>query len=178
MMTIEQTPINDVFIITPKVFGDNRGWFKETYNRDDFIKHGLDYNFIQDNHSFSERKGVIRGLHYQESPYAQTKLIRCVNGAITDVIVDLRKDSATYLNHIMVELSRDNHRMLLIPKGFAHGFVTMTDMVEIEYKVDMPYAPEYDRAIRYDDPTFNINWNVKAPILSDKDLNAPFYKDI
>ncbi|MCR1809491.1 dTDP-4-dehydrorhamnose 3,5-epimerase, partial [Haploplasma modicum] len=139
-----ETGINDLFIIEPNVFGDNRGWFTESYNKESFKKIGINIDFIQDNHSYSKEKGVLRGLHLQTNPKAQTKLVRCTKGKILDVAVDLRRNSPTYLKHFAVELSEENKLQLLIPKGFAHGFVTLTSDVEVQYKVDEYYSKEHD----------------------------------
>jgi len=176
-MNIIKTDIEDVFIIEPKVFGDYRGWFAETYSKVKFKELGLDIDFIQDNHSMSAQKGTLRGLHFQINPKAQAKLVRCTKGKILDVAVDLRKGSSTYKQWVGVELSCENKKQLLIPKGFAHGFLTLTDNVEVQYKVDEYYVPENDRSIRFDDPEIGVDWGVKEPILSEKDTKAPLFKD-
>lgn len=176
-MEFIKTAIPDVILVEPKVFGDNRGWFAEVYSKAAFEKAGINIDFVQDNHSYSAHKGVLRGLHFQKSPKAQTKLVRCTRGAILDVAVDLRKASPTYKQHVAFELTAENHKMLFIPKGFAHGFVTLTDDVEIQYKVDEFYAPECDRSVKFDDPEIGVKWNCPAPILSAKDTNAPLLKD-
>jgi dTDP-4-dehydrorhamnose 3,5-epimerase/reductase len=176
-MNIIKTEIDGVLIIEPKVFGDHRGWFTETYSKEKFKEAGIDIEFIQDNHSFSAQKGTIRGLHFQLNPKAQTKLVRCTKGKILDVAVDLRKGSPTYKKWIAVELSEENKKQLLIPKGFAHGFLTLTDDVEVQYKVDEYYAPESDRSVRFDDSEIGVDWGIKDPILSEKDLKAPLLKD-
>jgi dTDP-4-dehydrorhamnose reductase/dTDP-4-dehydrorhamnose 3,5-epimerase len=172
-MNIIKTDIEDVIIIESNAFGDNRGWFTETYSKIKFDKLGIDTTFIQDNHSFSAQKWTLRGLHFQLNPKAQTKLIRCTKGKIMDVAVDIREGSPTYKKWVAVELTEKNKKQLLIPKGFAHGFVTLTNNVEVQYKVDEYYSPENDRSIRYDDPEINVDWGVINPILSEKDLNAP-----
>lgn len=176
-MNIIKTEIEDVLIIEPKVFGDHRGWFTETYSKTKFQEIGIDVEFVQDNHSMSAQKGTLRGLHFQTNPKEQTKLVRCTKGKILDVAVDLRKGSSTYKQWVSVELSESNKRQLLIPKGFAHGFLTLTDDVEVQYKVDEYYAPECDRSIRFDDPEIGVEWEIKHPILSEKDLKAPLLKD-
>lgn len=176
-MKIINTDIKDVIIIEPKVFGDKRGWFTETYSKEKFKDLGVDIDFIQDNHSFSSEKGTLRGLHFQLNPKSQSKLVRCTRGSMLDIVVDLRFGSPTYKKWIAVELTEENKKQLLIPKGFAHGFVTLTENVEVQYKVDEYYSPENDRSIRYDDPEIGIDWEVTNPILSDKDLNAPLLKD-
>lgn len=176
-MKIIETNIKDLLIIEPSVFKDDRGWFSESYNKEKLKLLGISINFIQDNHSLSLEKGTIRGLHLQTNPNAQTKLVRCTKGRILDVAVDLRKQSPTYLKVFTIELSADNKKQLLIPKGFAHGFVTLEDNTEVQYKVDEYYSKEHDRSIKYNDPIFNIDWVVDNVILSDKDKNAPFYRD-
>ena len=176
-MDIIKTSIQDLYIIQPQVFGDSRGWFTESWSKKAFEEAGLYYDFVQDNHSFSANKGVLRGLHYQKGEAAQAKLVRCTRGAVLDVVVDMRKGSPTYMKWEAVELSCQNHRQLLIPRGFLHGFLTLTDNVEFQYKVYNYYNQEADRSIRWDDPEINIDWGVKDPILSDKDKNAPFLRD-
>ena len=176
-MNIIKTEIEGVVIIELKVFGDNRGWFVETYSKEKFHQIGIDVEFIQDNHSFSAQKGVLRGLHFQHPPMAQTKLVRCTRGEILDVAVDIRKGSPTYKKWVAVKLNEENKRQLLVPKGFAHGFVTLTDNVEVHYKVDEYYSPENDRGIRYNDPEINVDWGVRDPIMSEKDLKAPLLVD-
>lgn len=169
--------IEGVYIIEPKVFGDHRGWFMETYSKETLVKQGVNVEFVQDNHSFSAKKGTIRGLHFQINPKAQAKLVRCTRGKILDVAVDIRVGSPTYKEWAAVELSEENKKQFFIPKGFAHGFVTLTDDVEVQYKVDEYYSPENDRSIRYDDPDIGVNWGIDNPILSEKDIKAPFLKD-
>ena len=176
-MNIVKTEIEDVLIIEPKVFGDHRGWFTETYSKEKFRELGIDIDFIQDNHSLSAQKGTLRGLHFQLNPKAQTKLVRCTIGKILDVAVDIREGSPTYKKWVAVELSEENKKQLLVPKGFAHGFITLTDNVEVQYKVDEYYSPENDRSIRFDDPEIGVDWGIENPILSDKDLNAPMLSE-
>jgi len=176
-MKVINTAIEGICIIEPQVFEDSRGWFMETYSKEKLAKQGIDADFIQDNHSFSANRGTIRGLHFQINPKAQAKLVRCTRGRILDVAVDIRKGSPTYKKWISVELSEENKRQLFISKGFAHGFVTLTDNVEIQYKVDEYYSPENDRSIRFDDPEINVDWGIENPILSEKDINAPLLKD-
>ena len=163
------TELDGCFIIEPQVFGDARGWFYESYSAEKFSEIGIDTVFVQDNRSFSAQKGTLRGLHCQTQPHAQTKLICATRGTITDVVVDIREGSPSYGKHICVELSADNRRMLYIPKGFLHGFVTRTENVEVFYKVDDFYSPANDRSVRYNDPMFGIDWDVEQPILSKKD---------
>ncbi len=176
-MKIVKTEIEDVIVIEPAVFGDHRGWFSETYSKIKFSELGIDVEFVQDNHSFSAQKGTLRGLHFQLEPKAQTKLVRCTKGKILDVAVDLRQSSKTYKKWVAVELTEENKKQLLIPKGFAHGFVTLVDDVEVQYKVDEYYAPECDRSVTYDDPEIGVAWGDIEPVLSEKDLRAPYLKD-
>ena len=177
-MKITKTSLDGVAVIEPQVFGDQRGWFMETYHLGRLQEYGFNINFIQDNHSFSAAKGTLRGLHYQTNPKAQSKLVRCTRGAIFDVAVDIRKGSPTFAQWVGIELTAVNKKQLLIPKGFAHGFVTLTDDVEVQYKVDEYYAPECDRSINWNDPDINITWPlVSNPILSAKDIAAPLLKN-
>ncbi|NLE06135.1 MAG: dTDP-4-dehydrorhamnose 3,5-epimerase [Crenarchaeota archaeon] len=176
-MKFIKTEIKDLIVIEPNVFGDHRGWFSESYNADVFKQNDIYIVFIQDNHSFSAQKGVLRGLHFQNNPKAQTKLVRCTKGRIWDVAVDLRKNSPTYLKWYGIELTADNHKMLLVPKGFAHGFVTLEDNTEVQYKVDNLYDKLLDRSIKFDDPIIDIKWPVEEFIFSEKDKLAPLLKD-
>jgi dTDP-4-dehydrorhamnose 3,5-epimerase len=176
-MEIIKTGIEDLYIIETKIFEDNRGWFTESYSAKKFRDNGLGIEFIQDNHSLSKEKGVLRGLHFQLAPKAQTKLVRCTRGSIYDVAVDLREGSPTYKEWFGVELSAENKKQFLIPKGFAHGFLTLSGNAEVQYKVDEYYAPEYDRSVRFDDPEINVDWRINNPILSEKDKNAPLLKN-
>lgn len=175
-MKIQKTDLKDAYIIEPDVYGDSRGWFMETYTKNK-ISEMSNVDFVQDNQSYSSQKGIIRGMHCQLNPYCQTKLIRCTRGEIYDVIIDIRKGSPTYKKWIKVLLTAENKRQLYIPKGFLHGFVTLTDDVEVQYKVDQYYSKECDRSVKFDDPEFNIDWGVELPIVSDKDRNAPLFKD-
>jgi len=172
-----ETALPEVFIIEPQVFGDHRGYFMETYNEAKFHELGITNVFVQDNQSFTAQKGTLRGLHFQNDPMAQAKLVRCGRGAVLDVAVDIRKGSPNYLKWVAVELSAENKRMLFIPRGFAHGFVTLTDDVEFIYKVDNLYSKENDRGIRFDDPAIGVEWGVEDPILSQKDTMSPLLKD-
>ena len=166
-MVIENTSLPGVVILSPRVFGDNRGWFYESYNKQVFEKLGLDMEFIQDNHSLSVPKYTLRGIHFQNDPCAQAKLVRCIRGRILDVAVDLRKGSETYLKWVAVELSAENKKQLFIPRGFGHGFVTLEDNCEVNYKVD-------ERSIIYNDPQIGIQWpEGMVPVMSEKDLAAP-----
>lgn len=172
-----ETKLPGVVIIEPDVFGDHRGYFMETYNKDKFEALGIDNVFVQDNMSFSVQKGTLRGLHFQNDPMAQAKLVSCTKGKVIDVAVDIRKGSPTYKQWVPVELSEENKYFFFIPRGFAHGFLTLTDDVEFRYKVDNLYSKEHDRGIRYDDPTISVDWggllNGIEPILSQKDIEGP-----
>lgn len=176
-MTITETKLKDVYLIKPKVFGDHRGFFMETWSASVFADHGLPTHFVQDNHSSSTAKGTLRGLHIQKGKKAQGKLVRCTKGTVLDVAVDLRPQSPTYKQWISVELSGENKEQLFIPRGFAHGFVTLTDEVEFLYKVDNPYAPEAEASILWNDPELAIDWGITNPILADKDAKAPLLRD-
>jgi len=176
-MRVLKTSIKDLLIIEPNVFGDSRGWFSETYNEKAFKDNGINIIFKQDNHSYSKLKGIRSGLDCRTEPYAQTNLVRCTKGKIWDVAVDLRKNSTTYLKWIGMELSSENHKIFLIPQGFAHGFITLEEDCEVQYKVDNMYSSNFDRAIKYNDPELNILWPLMDVLLSEKDLNAPFLKD-
>lgn len=174
----EKQKIEDVILIKPRVFGDNRGFFMETYKKSEFFANGITVEFVQDNHSKST-KGVLRGLHYQAKPFGQAKLVRCVRGKVYDVAVDIRKNSKTFGQYVKVELSEENKNMLYIPNGFAHGFVALTDEVELVYKTSGEYAPSADRGILWNDKDINIDWNIDFhPILSGKDKVQPKFKDI
>lgn len=164
----QRTKIPDVILIKPKVFDDDRGFFLETYKKSDFKKAGIDVDFVQMNHSKST-KGVIRGLHFQHEPYAQSKLVRCINGKIFDVAVDIRKDSKTFGKYVSVELSEENKHLLFIPKGFAHGFQVLSEEAEIEYLVDSEYAPNYEDGIIWNDENINVEWPIVNPMISKKD---------
>lgn len=175
-MTIEKTYIEDLVIIKPDVFEDNRGCFFESYNQTKFNENGLNYQFIQDNQSFSKR-GVIRGLHMQIKPYAQSKLVRVLQGEILDVAVDLRKNSSTYGQHFDIILSAENKKQLMIPPGFAHGFSVLSETASVMYKVDELYHKESERGIRFDDKTLAINWQLNSDeiIVSEKDMILPTF---
>ena len=177
-MDIVKTKLDGVVILIPQVFGDHRGFFMESWSRRTMEAAGFYYDFVQDNHSMSTVKGTLRGIHFQRGDKAQAKLVRCVRGAVLDVAVDLRHDSPTYKQWVAVELSEENQKQLLIPRGFGHGFVTLTYHVEFLYKADNYYAPEADGGIRWNDPEISVNWGVEHPILSEKDTKHPFLKDI
>ena len=177
-MKLTKTKLEGVVILEPKVFGDHRGFFLESWSKQKLEELGLHYDFVQDNHSKSTVKGTLRGIHFQKGDKAQAKLVRCVKGAVLDVAVDLRHDSPTYKQWVAVELSEENKKQLLIPRGFGHGFVTLTDDVEFLYKADNYYAPEADGGIRWNDPEIGVEWGVEKPILSDKDEKNPLLKEI
>lgn len=174
-MTIEETFIKDLIIIEPTVFGDERGFFFESYSKAKFEDLGIKINFVQDNQSFS-KKGTVRGLHYQNPPFAQTKLIRVLEGEIIDVAVDLRKDSPTYGKSFSILLSNENKKQLLVPQGFAHGFSVISETASVLYKCDQFYNKPSEGGIKYDDPSLNINWgmDLDEAIVSDKDQILPF----
>lgn len=173
-----KTEIEGVYIIEPRVFNDSRGYFFEAWKQTDFEEHIGSVRFIQDNESKSS-KGVLRGLHYQKGDASQAKLVRVIKGRVLDVAVDIRKSSPTFGKHVMVELSDDNKRQLYIPRGFAHGFLVLSDEAIFTYKVDNPYAPQCDAGIRWDDPDLNIQWPVNPDevLTSEKDLKQPLMKD-
>lgn len=174
-MQFEDTAIAGVKIATPKKIGDARGFFSETYNRQIFAKAGIDLEFVQDNQSLSAEVGTIRGLHFQSPPFAQAKLVRVTRGAILDIAVDIRRSSSSFGQHVAVELSRENWRQLLVPVGFAHGFVTLEPDTEVIYKVSNYYSPANDRGLAFDDPALGIDWrlDISRAILSDKDRRHP-----
>ena len=176
-MNVIETKLAGVVIVEPQVFGDHRGWFMESWSQKTMADNGLNVNFVQDNQSYTARKGTLRGIHFQQYPMAQTKLVRVTRGAVMDVAVDLRKDSPTYRQWVAVELSAENKKQLLIPQGFGHAFLTLTDDVEFVYKCDNFYSKEHDRNIRFDDPELGVEWGIADPILSEKDAAAPFLKD-
>lgn len=172
-MDVLPTAIPDVIILTPRRFGDHRGFFSETYNHRALAEAGINAEFVQDNHSLSAETGTLRGLHFQHAPMAQDKLVRVTRGAILDVAVDIRTDSPTYAKHVAVTLSAENWSQLWVPKGFAHGFVTLEPGTEVVYKVTEYYSPEHDAGIAWDDPTLGIEWGVDSPVLSEKDARHP-----
>lgn len=176
-MKVNSLRLADAKLFEPVVHGDSRGFFMEGYNEAALQQQGLHYAFVQDNQSLSTEPGVIRGMHYQLNPKAQTKLIRVLAGAIYDVIMDIRRDSPTFGEWIGVILSEYNKRQLLVPKGFAHGFCTLVPNTQVLYKVDEYYSPGHDRGILWNDPALEIDWPASNPILSDKDRNHPLLKD-
>jgi dTDP-4-dehydrorhamnose 3,5-epimerase len=177
-MQWEKTPLDGLLVMTTPVYGDERGHFMETYRADTLASVvGSDIRFIQDNQSYSKQKGTLRGIHFQKTPFAQTKLVRCVTGTLYDVAVDLRDGSPTFGQWFGIELSAQNAKQLFIPSGFGHGFVTLTDDVTVLYKVDNYYKKEADRTLRFDDPTLNITWPTEVRVVSQKDQSGGFFKD-
>lgn len=178
-MNVIKTDIEGLVVLEPRVFGDSRGYFFESFNARTFEEAVGNVNFVQDNESKSSY-GVVRGLHFQKPPHAQAKLVRVVKGKVMDVAVDLRKGSPTFGKYVAVELSEDNHRQVFIPRGFAHGFSVLSDEVVFQYKCDNYYAPESEGAVAWDDPDLDIDWRVPADkvLLSEKDKKHPFLKDI
>ena len=174
-MKFIKTEISDVYIIEPSVFGDNRGYFLESFNLEKFKENIYPIKFLQDNESKSS-KGVLRGLHFQKPPYEQAKLVRCIEGEVLDVVVDIRKNSKTYGKHVSVLLSGENKRQLFVPRGFAHGFLVLSDSAIFVYKVDNTYAPDHDAGIRWNDKELNIQWGMEDSevIISEKDAELPF----
>lgn len=181
-MQIEPTTLPGVLLVMPRRHADARGWFAETWNAARMAEAGLDLPWVQDNHSYSAARGTLRGLHYQATPRAQDKLIRCTAGAILDVAVDIRAGSPTYARWVAVELSATNGQQLFVPKGFLHGFLTLTDGAEVQYKCSNLYSAAQDGAVRWDDPAIGIDWQMgggmTAPILSEKDARAPLLAEI
>ena len=177
-MKIEPTALLDVLILTPDRYGDDRGWFSETFNAARLRGMGIEIDWVQDNHSMSAKPGTLRGLHYQRPPHAQDKLVRCTRGAVLDVAVDFRVGSPLFGRWVGVELSPDNGRQLLVPQGFLHGFVTLKAESEVQYKCSDVYAPECDGGVRWDDPAIGVAWGVTEPVLSAKDAAAPLLHDV
>ena len=177
-MKFVNTPIEGLVIIEPTLFGDDRGYFLESYNKKEFEKAIGEISFVQDNESKSS-KGVLRGLHFQKSPYAQVKLVRCIEGKVLDVAVDIREGSETFGQHVTVELSGENKKQVFIPQGFAHGFLVLSKSAIVSYKVDNSYAPAHDAGIRWDDSMLNIQWGVneRDVLVSEKDANLPFFSE-
>ena len=176
-MEIRKTKLEGVLLVIPEIFQDERGFFMETYSKEKMKEAGIENDWAQENHSMSVTKGVLRGLHFQNAPHAQAKLVRVTKGAVYDVIVDLRKDSATFGQWEGFELRDDNFYMLYVPRGFAHGFCTLVDYTEFQYKCDNYYAPESEGAIAWNDPDLKIYWPVTDPILSKKDAEAQKFTD-
>ncbi|MBD3665144.1 dTDP-4-dehydrorhamnose 3,5-epimerase [Sulfitobacter aestuariivivens] len=177
-MRVTQTDLPGVLLLEPARFGDDRGFFSESWNRKTLAEHGIELDFVQDNHSMSAAVGTVRGLHFQSPPHAQDKLVRCGQGALFDVAVDIRKGSPTFGKWVGYELTAQNGLQLLIPAGFLHGFATRAPNTEIIYKCTDYYAPDCDGAVRFDDPDLDINWGLSGDaILSDKDSKAPLMAD-
>ncbi len=176
-MQVEHTDLPGVLILTPRRFGDARGWFTETFSAPRMAEAGIAVDWVQDNHSFSAAKGTLRGLHYQAPPRAQDKLVRCSRGAIRDVAVDFRDGSPSFGKWIAVDLTAESGRQIFVPKGFLHGFVTLSEDTEVQYKCSDIYAPDCDGAVRWDDPQIGVDWGVFSPVLSDKDAAAPLLAD-
>ncbi|MAP94045.1 MAG: dTDP-4-dehydrorhamnose 3,5-epimerase [Ponticaulis sp.] len=178
-MEITRLDIPEVVLLKPKKFGDDRGFFIETWNKNLLLEHGLDFDFVQDNHSLSVQKGVLRGLHFQKPPHAQDKLVRCTKGSILDVAVDIRKGSPTYGKYVSAVISEENYTQILVPKGFAHGFITLEPNTEVQYKVTAFYSPECDAGMLWNDPAIGIEWGISEDevILSAKDKVAPLMAD-
>jgi dTDP-4-dehydrorhamnose 3,5-epimerase len=168
-MLFTETPLPGAFLIDLEKRGDDRGFFARAYCQTEFAENGLIQHFCQVNNSLSSQRGTLRGMHYQLSPKAETKVVRCIRGALFDQIIDLRKDSPTFGRSFGVELTAENRRMLYVPKGFAHGFLTLTDNTEAFYFVDEFYAPQLERCVRYNDPRFNLQWPEPPQVISDKD---------
>jgi dTDP-4-dehydrorhamnose 3,5-epimerase len=177
-MKFVNTHIEGLVIVEPSVFEDYRGYFLESYNKKKLEEAIGNISFVQDNESKSS-KGVLRGLHFQKPPYAQVKLVRCIEGKVLDVAVDIRDGSETYGKHVSVELSGENKKQVFIPRGFAHGFLVLSNTAIVSYKVDNNYAPVYDAGIRWDDPTINIQWGVneREVLVSEKDVKLPFFSE-
>ncbi len=177
-MKVIETKLSGLLIIEPKVFEDKRGYFFESYNKKILKESGIDIDFVQDNQSLSAY-GVVRGLHYQLTPYAQTKLVRVLHGKVMDIVVDIRQGSLTYGHSLSIELSSDNKNQILIPQGFAHGFVVLSELAIFHYKCDKYYNPEFERGINLMDQDLNIDWQVpvKDQIISDKDRELPKFAD-
>lgn len=175
-MEVKSTPIPDLYIIQPRVFEDDRGYFFESYSKAEFTKHGIDVDFVQDNQSLSQ-KGVLRGLHFQNPPFAQGKLVRAIKGSIFDVAVDIRKTSPTYGQHFDIELTEKNRTMLWIPPGFAHGFLTLEDNTIFSYKCSNVYNKESEGSIVWNDSNLAIKWGINNPTLSEKDKIGPLFRD-
>ena len=175
-MNLIKTKLEGVYILEPRVFGDERGWFMETYSKIKTPEIAA-CDFVQDNHSYSKEKGILRGIHFQNGEHAQAKLVRCIRGAVLDVAVDLRKGSPTYMQWEAVELSAENKKQFFIPRGFGHGFLTLTEDVEFVYKTDNYYNYESDRSIIWNDPDIGVDWGTENPVLSGKDSSAPRLRD-
>lgn len=173
----EKTDIPDVLLVKPKLFEDDRGFFMETYVKEDFERAGIKVKFVQDNHSKSEH-AVLRGLHFQREPYVQAKLVRCISGSIHDVAVDLREKSETFGKYVSVTLSEDNKHQLYVPRGFAHGFLVLSEEADVAYKVDNDYAPDHEGGLIWNDPEISIDWPIEDLVLSEKDKEWPTLEEL
>ena len=176
-MIFTETPLKGAYLIDLNKIGDERGFFARAFCINEFKEHGLTETIVQVNNSEAVKKGTLRGMHYQLAPKAETKIVRCIKGALYDVIIDLRKDSETFGQHFGAELTAENRRMMYVPKGFAHGFITIEDYTEAFYMVDEFYSPENERGIRWNDPKFNIEWPLEPTVLSEKDTNHPDFDE-
>ena len=177
-MKFEAAPLKDAWVIDLEPRGDDRGYFARAFCREELAAHGIEANVVQSNVSFSQNAGTLRGMHFQASPAAETKLVRCVRGSLYDVIIDMRADSPTYLKHFGVELTAENMRMLFVPRGFAHGFMTLEDETEVMYLVSEVYTPEVEGGVRYDDPLFDIKWPLPVSVISEKDATWPRFETL
>lgn len=175
VVLFERTPIDGVFVVVPERFEDERGFFARTYCDDDFAEHGLESRFVQCNVSWNRSKGTLRGMHYQTSPHGEVKLVRTTAGAILDVVVDIRRGSRTHLKHFAVELTAENRNALYIPKGMAHGFLTLADDTEVFYQMSDKYAPDFARGLRWDDPAFAIEWPFEPLVMNQRDATYADY---
>ena len=175
-MKFERIPLQDAWLIELEAHGDDRGYFARAFCRDEFEAHGIEFNMVQSNVSFSQKAGTLRGMHFQQAPAMETKLLRCVRGALYDVIIDLRPSSSTYLQHYGVKLTADNLKMLFVPRGFAHGFMTLVDETEALYMVSEFYTPELEAGVRYNDPRFDIKWPLPVEVISEKDAAWPLFE--
>jgi dTDP-4-dehydrorhamnose 3,5-epimerase len=177
-MIFKDTELKDAYIIELERLSDDRGFFSRSYCANEFREHGIKHHILQSNVSYNKAKGTLRGLHYQEKPYEEAKLIRCTKGAVYDVIIDIRPGSISYKNWTGAELNEQNHRMLYVPKGFAHGFITLEDKTEVTYQMSEIYTPGVDKGIRWDDPAFAIEWPVTVSKISEKDQNWTDFKPV
>ena len=177
-MIFTQLKLQDAFVIEVEGSKDERGFFARTWCKKEFEANNLNINLVQANLAVTKKKGTLRGMHYQMAPYEESKLVRCTRGAIFDVIVDLRPDSATYKRWVGLELTADNHSMIYVPEGFAHGYEALTDDAEVFYQVSQFFSPEYERGVRYDDPAFKINWPITVQVISEKDKSWPDYSRV
>ena len=175
-MKFEESKISGAFEIAPESIPDERGFFARTWCQNEFALHGLTSRLVQCNISFNTRAGTLRGMHYQAAPHAESKLVRCTQGAIYDVVVDMRAESSTFKKWFGAELTAENHRMIYIPEGCAHGFITLQDNTEVFYQMSEFYKPESARGVRWDDPAFKINWPAKVQVISERDRNYPDFK--